>query len=94
MTSTFIPCHGKGGNITYVYIFSVIAVFILIIACINFMNLSTARAARRSREIGLRKVSGASRKQIITQFIGESMLITLLAFLCGHVTGLPVPARL
>ena len=72
---------GKGGNITYVYIFSVIAVFILIIACINFMNLSTARAARRSREIGMRKVVGASRKQIISQFIFESMLITLLAFM-------------
>jgi putative ABC transport system permease protein len=76
---------GRGGNITYVYIFSVIAVFILIIACINFMNLSTARAARRSREIGLRKVSGASRKQIIVQFIGESMLITLLAFIVAMV---------
>jgi putative ABC transport system permease protein len=71
---------GKGGDIRFVYIFSIIALFILIIACINFMNLATARAARRSREIGLRKTAGADRTQIMLQFIGESMLISLLAF--------------
>jgi ABC-type antimicrobial peptide transport system permease subunit len=67
----------------YVYAFSVIALFVLLIACINFMNLSTARSEKRSKEVGLRKVVGASRRNIITQFYGESLFITLISFLCA-----------
>ena len=69
------------GNKSYVYIFGLVAVFILLIACINYMNLATARSAKRAREVGLRKVVGAHRSQLIWQFVGESILITLLAIL-------------
>ena len=65
------------GNITYVYVFSAIALFILLIACINFMNLSTARSANRAREVGLRKVFGAHRKNLIGQFLAESTVLAL-----------------
>lgn len=71
------------GDITYVYIFSAIAAFILIIACINFMNLSTARSANRAKEVGLRKVMGSFRSQLIFQFISESVLITFIGGLIG-----------
>ena len=67
------------GNIIYVYIYSIIAVFILLIACINFINLATARSVKRSREVGIRKVMGAFRKQLIGQFLTESVMITLMA---------------
>ena len=67
------------GNAQYVNIMFVVAIFILVIACINFMNLATARSARRSKEVGLRKVVGAGRGQLIGQFLGESMLISFLA---------------
>ncbi len=68
------------GNLSNIYIFSFIALFILIIACINFMNMSTARSESRSKEVGIRKVSGAARGQIIFQFLLESFMITLLSY--------------
>ncbi|MCL4707458.1 ABC transporter permease [bacterium] len=68
-------------NIAYVYIFSAIAVFILLIACINFMNLATARSANRAREVGLRKVVGAQKPQLMRQFLGESFFYAVLALL-------------
>ncbi|MGW8121019.1 ABC transporter permease [Roseivirga echinicomitans] len=71
------------GDITYVYIFTSIAIFILVIACINFMNLSTARSANRAKEVGIRKVLGSYRSQLIGQFISESILITFIAGLLG-----------
>jgi len=73
------------GSMTRVYIFSIIAVFILLIACINYMNLSTARSALRAKEIGVRKVIGAQRQEIIRQFLGESVLITWLALILAMV---------
>jgi len=66
-------------QIVYIYIFSVVAVFVLLLACINFVNLATARSTQRAKEVGVRKVVGASRKQLATQFIGESILLSLIA---------------
>jgi hypothetical protein len=70
---------GGGGPITYVYIFSAMAVFVLLIACINFMNLTTARSGERAREVGVRKVVGADRGVLMRQFFGESVLMSLFA---------------
>ncbi len=65
----------ENGDIKRVYIFSAIALFILLIACINYMNLSTARSALRAKEIGIRKVAGARKGELITQFLSESVLL-------------------
>lgn len=68
-----------GGRITYVKLFSIIAIFILLIACINFMNLSTARASRRVKEVGIKKAIGAGRKALVLQYLSESMLMSILS---------------
>jgi putative ABC transport system permease protein len=69
-----------GGRIQYVWMFGIIGVFVVLLACINFMNLSTARSEKRAKEVGIRKVMGSSRRQLIGQFYSESLFAALLAF--------------
>ena len=73
------------GNPIYVYLFSIVGIIILLIAGINFINLSTARSANRAKEVGMRKVVGARRKQLIAQFLGESVLLSIIALLLALV---------
>jgi len=79
LRSTLARESEPGGSIQYVYIFSVTAILILLIACINFMNLSTARSARRSKEVGLRKVLGSKRSGLVAQFLTESVVTSILS---------------
>jgi putative ABC transport system permease protein len=79
LAANFVNGRPAGGRIEYVRIFSGVAVFILIIACINFMNLATARSIKRAKEIGVRKVVGSSRGSLIRQFLGESMVLSFFA---------------
>ncbi len=76
---------GPVSDIRYVYIFSVVAIFMLLIACINFMNLSTAGASKRAREVGIRKVLGSLNGQLVRQFLLESLLLTFFAFLLSLI---------
>lgn len=80
LTSNFQDELEPNGNIQYVHLLGAIALFILVLACINFMNLSTARSANRAREIGVRKVIGAFRGRLISQFLAESFVYTVIAF--------------
>jgi len=69
------------GSMSYIWIFSAVAFFMMLIACINYMNLTTARSARRAKEIGIRKVTGSSKKQLVLQFLGESLVTAFVAVL-------------
>src|SRR6201991_3578388 len=81
--SNFKWSQEDGGRIEFVRLFGIVAAFILLIACINFMNLSTARSEKRAKEVGIRKVVGAPRSKLISQFIGESILLAFLAGIVG-----------
>lgn len=78
-----------GGSMAYIYLFSAVAVFILVLACVNFVNLATARAGKRVREVGVRKAAGAARSQLVTQFLAESIVLSFaalaLAFLLAEL---------
>jgi putative ABC transport system permease protein len=83
--SDFMFDLGPGGDIRYVYIFGAIALFMLLIACINFMNLATAGASKRAKEVGVRKVLGSAKGQLVVQFLIESILLSLFALLLALV---------
>jgi ABC-type antimicrobial peptide transport system permease subunit len=83
--SNFVNGVITGGRIEYVSLFSIVAIIILLIACINFMNLTTARSVKRAKEIGIRKVVGAVKQNLVLQFIGEAILITFLATIIALV---------
>jgi len=75
----------KGGRISYVWMFGIIGVFVLLLACINFMNLSTARSEKRAKEVGIRKAIGSLRKQLVIQFLSESVIMAIMAFVLSIV---------
>ncbi|WP_276498939.1 ABC transporter permease [Pontibacter litorisediminis] len=88
----FTGSEAKGGNVENVRLFTVVAVFILVIACINFMNLATARSAKRAKEVGVRKAIGANKSALIRQFMVESVLVAFLAlFVSVNLTGILLP---
>src|ERR1700689_2695808 len=74
-----------GGRVKFVWLFSIIGLFVLLLACINFMNLSTARSERRAKGVGIRKTVGSLRRQLIAQFLSESLLVAGLALVLSMV---------
>ncbi len=85
LRSNFEQGQQVGGRITYVWLFGIIGAFVLLLACINFMNLSTARSEKRALEVGIRKSIGSQRPQLISQFLIESFLVTLFAFVLAMI---------
>jgi len=83
--SDFKDGKAAGGRIQFVWLFSIIGVFVLLLACINFMNLSTARSEKRAKEVGIRKTVGSVRRQLISQFLSESALVALVSFIFSIV---------
>src|SRR5205085_12012581 len=79
--SDFKDGKNTGGMIEYVKLFTIIAIIILLIACVNFMNLSTARSEKRAKEVGVRKTLGSGKKQLVLQFFFESMILAFVAFI-------------
>jgi ABC-type antimicrobial peptide transport system permease subunit len=86
--SEFTNGQSSGGRIQYVWLFGLVGIFVLLLACINFMNLSTARSEKRSLEVGIRKVMGSQRMQLVNQFFSESFMIALFAFLLALLIAL------
>ena len=77
----FVNGKPAKGRIQFIWLFSIIGVFVLLLACINFMNLSTARSEKRAKEVGIRKTVGSLRQQLIGQFLSESVLVALISFI-------------
>jgi ABC-type antimicrobial peptide transport system permease subunit len=85
LRSDFKDGLNTGGRIEYVWLFGIVGVFVLLLACINFMNLSTARSEKRAREVGVRKAIGSMRRQLVIQFFSESYLVVALAFVLSLI---------
>ena len=83
--SDFKDGKAAGGRIQFIWLFSIIGVFVLMLACINFMNLSTARSEKRAKEVGIRKTVGSLRTQLIKQFLSESVLVALISFVLSII---------
>ncbi|MEM7552206.1 MAG: FtsX-like permease family protein [Bacteroidota bacterium] len=91
--SSFKQGQNTGGRVQYVWIFAIVAGFVLILACINFMNLTTARSEKRAKEVGVRKAIGSGRKQLMSQFFIESFMVVVIAFIIGlAITLIILPA--
>ncbi len=91
--SEFKNGKATGGRIQFIWLFAIIGVFILLLACINFMNLSTARSEKRAKEVGIRKTVGSLKTQLVGQFLNESVLVALVSFILSLLLVIVVDAH-